>query len=310
LRNHDNSIVVYPKVGLWGDGSHHGLVFRFLDIDRSGKGPSEDIRTLFRAVREEAEKSNRDIVISSEALRTGTDVRAFVEALRPHVGGESTAVELLVVYREHFARAASWYNHRIRAIGETRTPDEFLNDLAANLCYASLLKGLDELGFKISVLNYQPSESTVARFLTHIGFPPSSIPKVNAKRVSLSPKGLVTKLAINNLVPDKQLNRECYLKFRKLPDSHSASQFIFGHEAAASAEEVVYRQDREYLHKRFGIEPETPLRDEQASALYVLPEEFEQIAGVAKEMGELGERILQYVAGYVHDQGRQNSRSA
>ena len=37
LRNHDNSIVVYPKVGLWGDGSHHGLVFRFFGVDRSGK---------------------------------------------------------------------------------------------------------------------------------------------------------------------------------------------------------------------------------------------------------------------------------
>src|SRR5436305_2040836 len=88
-------------------------------------------------------------VADSQTLRAGMNLGAFIDALRPHVGGNSTAVELLVVYREHFARAASWYNHRIRAVGETRTPDEFLNDLAPNLCYAPLLGELDRLGFKI-----------------------------------------------------------------------------------------------------------------------------------------------------------------
>ena len=304
LRNHDNSIVIYPKVGLWGDGSHHGLVFRFFGVDRSGKGPKEDIGTLFRAVEKEVERNGNNIIISSETLRAGTDIGGFIKALRPYVGGDSTAVELLVVYREHFARAASWYNHRIRAVGETRTPDEFLNDLAPNLCYAPLLGELDRLGFKISVLSYDPSESTVARFLAHIGFPPSSIPAVEAKRVSLSPKGLLTKLAINNVVPEKRLNRECYLKFRKLADSHSASQFIFGPKAAAEAEKV-YRSDRDFLRSKFAIESTTTCADGRASALYLLPEEFAQIAAVARKMGPVGDDILKYLSSYIRETAAQ-----
>jgi hypothetical protein len=302
MRNHDNSIVIYPKVGLWGDGSHHGLVFRFLDVDRSGKGPKEDIGTLFRAIREETEKSDHDILISSEALRTGTDIGGFVEALRPYVGGDSTAVELLVTYREHFARAASWYNHRIRAVGEKRSPDEFLNDLASNLCYEPLLTELGKLGFAISMLNYDPPQSTVARFLAHIGFPPSSIPEVEAKRISLSPRGMIIKLAINNLIADKQLNGECYRKFRRLPDAHSPSQFIFGPEAAARAEEV-YRPDREFLRSRFDVQAEPPFTDAQSNALCLLPEEYDEIAAITRSMGQLGSDILRYVAPYMRTRG-------
>lgn len=299
MRNHDNSIVLYPKIGLWGDGSHHGLVFRFFDVDRSGKTPREDIGTLFRAIREEAEKSDKDILISSETLRAGTDIGGFIEALRPYVGGDSTAVELLVTYREHFARAASWYNHRIRAVGETRTPDEFLNELAPNLCYTPLLTELGKLGFKISILNYDPAQSTVARFLAHIGFPPSSIPEVEAKRVSLSPRGIIIKLAINNLMPDKRSNRECYLKFRKLRDAHLPSQFIFGAEASARADEV-YRPDREFLHSRFGVRTGDDHHvGRRPNALRLAPEEFDEVAAITKNLGQLGTDVLRYAARYV-----------
>ncbi|HTW31951.1 MAG TPA: hypothetical protein VMD76_09745 [Candidatus Sulfotelmatobacter sp.] len=33
LRRHDNSIVIYPKVGLEGPGCHHGLVYAFAGRD-------------------------------------------------------------------------------------------------------------------------------------------------------------------------------------------------------------------------------------------------------------------------------------
>lgn len=311
MREHDNSVVVYPKVGLWDDGSHHGLVFRFRGVERRGTQPMatartdktealEDAGTLFRKVEAEVARSDKDILISSETLRLGSQVEEFVNALRPHVGGPSTKVKLLVTYREHFARAASWYNHRVRAVGETRTPDEFLNNVAESLCYAPLLRDFAKLKFDVTVLAYEPAESTIARILAHIGFPASAMPEAPASRVSLSPKGLLTKLAINNCVADPTRNRECYRRFRKLPGLYARSKFIFGAEAAAKAEGI-YRPDREYLRNGFGLDTETTPEERRAAALYVRTEDFEEISTIAREMGRLGARIMEYIVPYVRD---------
>lgn len=89
-------------------------------------------------------------------------------------------MEILFACREHFSRAASLYNHRTArwTSQENRTPDQFLVECAADVCYAPLVRNLRRAGFPITALNYHPSLDWVERFLTHIGFQRDRLPTI------------------------------------------------------------------------------------------------------------------------------------
>src|SRR5215469_1440715 len=124
LRRHRDAPVIYPRVGLWPDGAHHGLVFKFLGKERKGKVPAQSMKEMLDSVAASAAGSNRDVIISSEALHPGRDIAGFVDAVAQCLP-QPVKIEFLVICREHFSRASSWYNHRVRS-GERDGPDAFL----------------------------------------------------------------------------------------------------------------------------------------------------------------------------------------
>jgi len=291
LRRHDNSVIIYPKVGLWEDGSHHGLVFKFFGEPRMENRVAGDIDGLFAEIEKEAKDSEQNVLISSETLAK-RDCEAFIRALLPHVASTSMDVEILVACREHFSRTSSLFNHKLRG-GEPPDPDEFLRIHAAELCYAPLIGKLKKMPFRVVPLNYHPSETWVTRFLTHVGFPQQQIPESKIKRLALSPKAIVAKLAINNLGQPKDVKLRYYKRFEEMPESRAASKFIFGPDAAMAAEHH-FSADREFLSRDCGIHLPAPELGTQENMLFINADEFSDIMLVAKELGPQGRKIIHF----------------
>lgn len=306
LGKHDNSIVIYPKVGLHGIGSHHGLVFSFFDAARK-KDDSDSIEQLFEKIGEQTRDSDLDVVISSEAMEIqNRDVGAFVRALLPYVSRTPIKVELVLAVREHFGRTASLYNHLVRArkgAVQRNLPDEFLEANAAEMCYAPYVRRLKNSGFNVTALNYHPSESWTDRFFAYIGFPADEIPKIDMRHVALSPKVLIALAATNETVRSKDNRRKFRLAFAAMPESKTPSRFIFGQEAARTAE-VLFSEDRKFLFDEFGIKIVGPDVENEQNAFFLSHDEFEEIAAVARDLGPGGNKILKFAREYVRDSGR------
>jgi hypothetical protein len=131
LRKHDNSAVIYPKVGLWADGSHHNLILNFYEDYARPEVVRENIDGLLDRIGAEAGTSHRNVVISSEILGGRQRPGKFIRALAARLGPDFE-VEIVAGIREHFERAASVYNQRVKdaVTRETCDPDEFLVERA------------------------------------------------------------------------------------------------------------------------------------------------------------------------------------
>ena len=299
LSRHDGSSVLYPKVGLWPDGSHHNLVLNFFDHYQRRDVIRADAGQLLAQIGELARDSNRDVAISSEILSARRDLKEFVDALQRHIGGEALRVELLVLVREHFERAASLYNQRVKdpVSAERRDPDLFLVEQAKALRYAPLLQRLGKSGFDLTVLNYHPAESCVARALLHLGIPRSQIPDVPPRNVSLSIKVLIAVLAANRLALGESARKECFLALGKVSACYAPSRFIFGAGAAAEAERI-FAEDRHFVRERFGIE--LPVPDLVRSDAFIIERnEFDEISESMRDFGVSGPAVLDGLRPYL-----------
>ena len=299
LQRHDNSIVVYPKVGLWADGSHHNLILNYFGEYTRPEVVREDPASLLARIGEEARRSNRDIVISSETLAGRKDIVGFSAALEREVG-EPLRVELVVVAREHFERAASLYNQRVKdaVTGETRDPDEFLAAHARSLCYANLLKRLGQTGFALSVLNYHPAEDCVQRVLEQFGFPQQPGSYYPIRNVSLNRPALVASLAANRVAGSPDERNTFTATVRRLPGFDAAAESIFGSEAVLAADRP-FRKDRNFLLRHFEIEFHLPDFPGDRVPFGVNEAEFESIREVAAKFCSFGEQIIEAVGPYV-----------
>jgi len=299
LRRHDNSIVVYPKVGLWADGSHHNLILNYFGEYNRPEVVREDPARLLARIGEEARRSNRDIVISSETLAGQKDVVGFSAALEREIG-EPLRVEFVVVVREHFERAASLYNQRVKdaVTGETRDPDGFLAAQARSLCYANLLKRLGQTGFALSVLNYHPAEDCVQRVLERFGFPQQPVARYPIRNVSLSRPALVASLAATRVAgfPDERSNFTAAVG--RLPGFDAATESIFGTETVLAVDRP-FRKDRNFLLRHFEIEFQLPDFPADRMPFGVNGAEFERVCGIAVKFGSFGKQIIESVRPYV-----------
>lgn len=295
LRNHDNSVIVYPKVGLWDDGSHHGLVFKFFG-EPLGDRIEGGIDGLLEQIGKEAKDSERDVLISSETL-ADRDCERFIRAVLPHVTATRMEVEIVVACREHFSRASSLFNHRLRG-GNPPDPDRFLTKHAAGMCYAPLIRKMRETSFRVVALDYHPSETWVARFFSHLGFPPERIPEGEIKRLALSPKGIIAKLAINRLRQSKEEKLRYFHRFKQMPESRAGSQFIFGRDAAAAAERH-FSADRDFLSREFGIHFVAPQLGTQKNYLSINSDELSEIISIGRKLGPPGQEIIRFARQYL-----------
>jgi hypothetical protein len=284
LRSHDDSVIVYPKLGLWRDGAHHNLVFNFFKDYSRPEVERIDIAAAFAQIGARARETGRGVVVSSEAL-FGRDVGAFIAALLPEIRAAISDVEILVVYREPFARIASLYNQAVKDSHhrETRGPSEYLRQHAAGLLYAPTLERFSRVGARVRVMNYHPESGFVARFLSHVGFPPSAIPASEARNVSLSVKGLIATLAANRIARSAEHRDELFEALRKIRRLFAPSRFIFD-SAAALAVEPLFQRDRESVAKLSGLA--LPILDlaAQHDMFHVTKAERDEIAQACRDL--------------------------
>jgi hypothetical protein len=293
LRKHDNSVVIYPKVGLWRDGSHHGLIFSFFDDPRRR---DNDFSALLEQLSAEVNRSDRNVLISSETLSVERDVGAFLRAVLPSIDSGEVKVEVLLACREHFNRAASLFNHHLR-YGSKISPDNFLRKHASGLCYAPLLEELGKCDAKITALDYHQPD-WIERFLVAVGFTTEQIPPIQSRLVAFSPKVTIAKMAINQFAQSERLNRKFTRAFKELPESRKASDFIFGHDAAIQAERA-FSADRQLIAERFAITLAAPDLERERSRLFITPEEFLEIQSVVQSLGHEAREIARFAGQYV-----------
>ena len=308
LRDHPNPAVVYPKVGLYSDGSHHKLVYRYFGENRQATRNLQEVTvdSLFKDVAIEAADPQANILISSELLSDASrDVGSFTRALLPYLGLSPADVRVVFVVREHFARAASWYNMQVRApkrLGaqQLKSPDEFLDRHAPDVCYESLVRRLKDSDLPFVAINYQPSETLARRFFQTVGIPESELPAdVERKRVGLSAKGLIAAMATNRVARTARERRRMFDAFATLSGAREAAGFIFGRESAERAE-LLFARDRDYLLAELGLTIDPPDR-EFACTLVLRQPELDEIAHIAAGFGPAGARIVKVAARYLSE---------
>jgi len=245
----------------------------------------------------ECSQTDKDILLSCELLDS-KDIGAFAQALLDHFNA-TLDVEILFACREHFSRAASWYNNRarLRKVNECRLPDQFLIERAADICYAPLVRRLGPRGVEITALNYHPSADWVERFLTHIGFARDQIPAIKNELISFSPKMLVAHLAVTE-VQSEPRRRALRRALTRMAAPRAPSGFIFGPEAAEIAEQQ-FAADRQFLKDEFAIELAPPPAEARGSGLRIGRDEFADIAAVAKDFGTDGQAVVDFASKFV-----------
>lgn len=300
---HDGSLLVYPKKFLYA-GAHHKLVFNFFGDRRVGHSGVTDVSEHFEEIRALTKDNSRDVLISSEALVPmawqphRVDPGALIRAIIPYIGTPAPEVEILVACREHFSWAASAYNHTLKGNAK-RDPDEFLCAYSSALCFVPIIRSLEKSGFTVTALNYHPSQSWVERFLTHVGFPVQILPRTQTMNVSMSPAGMIMKLAANRALPGEETSRKIRRKLRNTPEFGAPSQFIFGTEAAKMAE-YFFSEDRRILYEKFAIE--LPRPDLNApSMFFVTAQDLAAIETLARNIGVDGHAILDVARQFVRN---------
>jgi hypothetical protein len=299
LSRHDGSVVLYPRVGLWPDGSHHNLVLNFFGNYQRPDVVQEEPERLLAQIAREARATDRDVVISSEILAGHRKLGKFIAALQGAIG-EACSVVLVVVAREHRERAASLYNQRVKdaVIGETGEPDAFLIDRPERFCYNDLVRRLRKTGFELVVLNYHPVEDFVARCLSLFGFQLDQIPPVPRRNVSLGRFALIATLAANRAAqsrPDRALFDAVLTRIGKRFGDGKA---LFSKDAIAAVRETL-QADRKFLRQQFDVIFPKPEKPEKTNPLVISEQEFVELSAAMQELGDYGMRIREQLRGFV-----------
>jgi hypothetical protein len=310
LSRHDGSIVLYPRVGLWPDGSHHNLVLNFFGDYQRPDLIRQDPRQLLAQIGVEARASDRDIVISSEILAGRRNLGEFATALEAAIG-EKCRVVLVVVAREHRERAASLYNQRVKdaVTGETRDPDAFLIDHPERLCHDTLLRRLQKSGFDLVVLNYHPAEDFVARCLALFGFAPDRIPAVPRRNVSLGRLALVATLAANRVLESREDRGRFDAVLSHIANRFAHTGVLFSKTAVAEVRQI-FAADRKFLRQHFDVRLPRPERPGQTSLFAIDEQEFTRLAAAMQELGDYGAQIREQLRALVQTLPQRNLHPA
>jgi hypothetical protein len=303
LRSHDESVVIYPKTALWADGSHHNLAFNFYGDFRRPEVVRIDVEAAFEQIAAQARRSGRNIVISSEQL-VSTDVGRFITALRRRL--DSTwRVEIILVCREHYERAASLYNQAVKdfASGERRLPGDYLRALqASGATYAGMVKSLRRSDYPLTVLNYHPAVNFTGRFLRHVGFQPGEEPVSERRNMSMSVKGLIAVLSANTVAADAAERARCFAALRRMRKLFVPCDLIFD---AASMRDVFpsIEADRAFLEGEFGLElPPVPSPSSPVPSFALDEAQLADIAAASAILGDLGDAIVTVARRFVRFQ--------
>jgi hypothetical protein len=300
LRSYESTSLLYPQVGLWRDGSHHGLIYNFFGDFGRPEVERADISSMLAAIcTQAAADPSKNLLISSEIL-LNYDVGVFADALLSGLGHADWQPEILFVCRDHFEVASSLYNQRVKdsVFLERRTPDQFLEDHLFSLQYAPLIRRMRNIGIPLTILNYHPAEDFLFRFLSYVGFGPMQ-GVVNQKRnVSLSVKGLIGTLAAN-VVAETIADRDRYFEaIRRMRPFFEPSRFIFGVGIVEAAFQH-FSEDRLFLVEECNLALPPPFSEIPESKFSIEEEELGEIAAVTSGLGEAGRAIIAVCSRYV-----------
>ncbi|MGD0865375.1 MAG: hypothetical protein ABSA49_07450 [Rhizomicrobium sp.] len=301
LRDHDGSVVQYPKAGQWNDGSHHNLVLNFFEDYVQPQVVREDIDKLFAAIAADARQSKVPLAISSEMLSGRGGTGDFIQALLSRLG-EEFEVEIIFVVREHFERTASLYGQRVRSssVLEKGSPDEYLTRRASVLCYTPSLQRFLETKFPIRLFSYDPGHDLVPRLLRHMGFPDDKIAAPPTRNPSMSIKRLIATLMANRHAPIRQDRRKLVRALASLSQSFAPAKFIFGQEAALAADKL-FSLDRAFLRKRFGFDLAAPDLAGRENEFWLNKEEYAEICASVAGLGNAGAQLREHLRAFVRD---------
>jgi hypothetical protein len=297
LRNHDDSIVYYPKVGLWPDGSHHALLFNYYNLFHRADAARIDVSAALAEIAAGARSTGKDMVISSE-LFPSVDPASLVDALLARLDGE-WSVELLFVFREHFERSASVYNQRVKdfAFAEQASPDDFLQRDAEAMTYAPMLEHLRSTGLPLRAMSYHPAESFVARFLADLGFPSGA--SAEWRNISICLKGLVAMLAANNVAPTPDERARCFAAMRRMRRFFGPVGPIFSQHAMTVVDPII-RRDRDYISAAYAIElPQPNFLSCDEPVFRISADQYAEIEAAAEHLGPTGDKLLVFTKQFV-----------
>ncbi len=299
LSRHDGSVVLYPRVGLWGDGSHHNLVLNFFGDYQRPEVIRDNPDRMLAQIGKEARTSHRDIVLSSEILAGPRKLGDFATAVQAAIGEECRVV-LVVAAREHRERAASLYNQRVKdpVLGETRDPGAFLVDHPERFCYTTMLRRLQKTGFKVAVVNYHPAEDFAVRCLTLFGFAPEHIPPVPRRNASLGRLALIATLAANRAARSREERARFDAVANRIADRFGGAEAFFPGSAAAEVRGI-FMADRKFLRQQFDVTLPKPGRPGQSNPFAISEHEFGDLAAVMQELGDYGALILEHLRALV-----------
>jgi hypothetical protein len=205
LREHPFEAFYYPKTGQWHDGSHHNLVFSLVpELRRADAEVVEPEQLLHQLQSELADVQNDTLLISSEFLSTGC-VAKVLRWLVAHGFVDPLWIEALIVERDLLSRAASLYNQAVKDpyVGETRNPDQWLEEEVSNLYLGPMLVDLKAAGASVRLLAYEPADNLVQRVLLAAGAYEEEIPEQTPwTNISMSEPVLMALLEINRSIPD------------------------------------------------------------------------------------------------------------
>lgn len=291
--------VIYPRVGLWADGSHHNLVFNYFEDFRRSEVIRADVDDMFRQIGAESRQSDDNLIISSEIL-VDKDIPGFISALLPYLAEGDWTPEILFACREHYERAASQYNQRVKdkASMERSSPDEYLARHVQQLCYAPILEKLSASGLPIKAFDYHPAADFVPAFLEYIGVDQPLSVRNETKNLSLNVLALISMLAANTVAKSPADRTRYWEALRRMRKLWGPSQFIFGRDATTRAESA-FRKDREFLAEKFGVHLPAPTLEGTTSRFFLTEQQIEEIAVAVGDLGEEGTMIVDVARRYV-----------
>lgn len=299
LSTYDGSNIVYPKVGLWKDGSHHNLIFSLMNDRTRPDAIHEEPAQLLQRLAAITSDATQSVLISSEAINP-FQLPTLIEKIAPAVGLNQNSVEVVYVCRDHYARAASLYNQAVKdhVSRETRLPDEYLRHHAKGLCYADTLRQLDDLELTVKIIQFEPNDDFVSRFLMAVGVSDAGSFAEVRRNVSMSTKGLVALVILNALELDSSERATIFDRLRATPRFFLPQRQIFGLDTLRELEPI-FSEDRCLLQERYGLELAEPKLDQIAGKLCITEAEQAEIAHALSSSPDvwtaMADRLQQFV---------------
>ncbi|MBM5816341.1 MAG: hypothetical protein FJ083_07065 [Cyanobacteria bacterium K_Offshore_surface_m2_239] len=205
LKEHKFDAFYYPQTGQWYDGAHHNLVFSLVPELRRADGDTVEPPELLRLLQEELAQVQHDTLLISSEYLSQEWIHPVLEWLIGHDIVDPKAIWILVVERDNLSRAASLYNQFVKDpyIGETREPDQWLQEELSALSMESILTNLQKSGYTVEILPYEPADSLVKRFLLAVGAHEAELPEqIPWTNVSMNEAVLKALLNVNRTVAD------------------------------------------------------------------------------------------------------------